>query len=250
MKPARLAAVPFALLALLAAVPASARSASAACPVSADHVVANDGLSRSRAAVARGRLTILAMGSSSIEGVGASRRELGFVPLLEAGLERRLPGVEVTVINKGVGGETARETADRLGREVAAARPDLVIWQLGTNDVLRDRPMDDVFADFRRGEAILDAAGVDVLLVDSQRLPEETPNPSFRGRNPALAEMARLIALEGGRKRYAVHGRFAAMAGWSGLERGGVGPDDLHLNDAGYACWAETAAEGLAAALR
>ena len=43
--------------------------------------------------------------------------------------------------------------------------------------------------------------------------------------------------------------RFEAMAGWTGLERGGVGPDDLHLNDAGYACWAEIAAEGLAAAL-
>lgn len=249
MKPVRLAAAPFVLAACLAA-PALAQTAPAACPVSADHVAANDGLTRSREAVAEGRLTILAMGSSSIEGIGASRRELGFVPLLEAGLERRLPGVEVTVINKGIGGETARETADRLEREIAAARPDLVIWQLGTNDVLRDRPSDDVFADLRRGEAVLDAAGVDVLLVDSQRLPEGTTNPSFRGRNPALAEMARLIALEGGRKGYAVHGRFAAMSGWDGLQRGGVGPDDLHLNDEGYACWAETAAEGLAAALR
>jgi Lysophospholipase L1 and related esterases len=249
LKTVRLAA-PLVLAACLAAAPALAQTAPAACPVSAEHVVANDGLTRSRAAVAEGRLTILAMGSSSIEGVGASRRELGFVPLLETGLERRLPGVEVTVVNKGIGGETAKETADRLEREIAAARPDLVIWQLGTNDVLRDRPMNDVFADFRRGQAILDAAGVDVLLVDSQRLPEETTNPSFRGRNPALAEMARLIALEGGRKRYAVHGRFAAMSAWGGLERGGVGPDDLHLNDEGYACWAEVAAEGLAVALR
>ena len=250
MNPARLAvAAPLALLALLAASPATARTPSA-CPVSAAHVAANDGLARSRAAAAAGRLTILAMGSSSIEGVGASRPELGFVPRLEAGLERRLPGVEVTVVNRGIGGETAKETADRLARETAAVRPDLVIWQLGTNDVLRDRPMDDVFADFRRGQRILDAAGVDVLLVDPQRLPGRTDNPSFRGRNPGLAEMARLIALEGGRKRYAVHGRFAAMADWGGLEGGGVGPDDLHLNDAGYACWAEIAAEGLAAALR
>ena len=150
----------------------------------------------------------------------------------------------------GHGGETAKETADRLAREIEAGRPDLVIWQLGTNDVLRDRPMDDVFADFRRGEAVLDRAGVDVLLVDSQRLPEGTTNPAFRGRNPALAEMARLIDLEGGRVGYAVLHRFAAMSGWNGLERGGVGPDDLHLNDPGYACWAEVTAEGLAAALR
>lgn len=226
------------------------QTAPEACPVSANHVVANSGLDRSRAAAAAGRLKILAMGSSSIEGVGASRPALGFVPLLEAGLERRLPGVDVVMINKGIGGETATETADRLAAETAANRPDLVIWQLGTNDVLRDRPMDDVFADFRRGEAVLDRAGVEVLLIDPQRLPDDTPNPAFRGRNPALGEMARLIDLEGGRVGYAVLRRFAAMADWTGLERGGVGPDDLHLNDAGYACWAEITAEGLAASLR
>jgi lysophospholipase L1-like esterase len=250
----RSAAVAAALV-LAAAAPAVARpvplqTAPAACPVTAAHLTANGGLDRSRAAAAAGRLTILAMGSSSIEGVGASRRELGFVPLLEAGLEARLPGVEVTVINKGIGGETAKETADRLAREIEAGRPDLVIWQLGTNDVLRDRPMDDFFADFRRGQAVLDRAGVDVLLIDPQRLPEGTANPAFRGRNPALAETARLIGLEGGRVGDAVLRRFDAMSDWSGLERGGVGPDDLHLNDPGYACWAAVTAEGLAAALR
>lgn len=246
-------AAAFAALALLLAAPPAAAQASAApaaCPVSAEHVVDNGGLERSRAGVAEGRLTILAVGSSSIEGVGASSRAMGFVPLLEAGLRRRLPGVKVVVVNRGIGGETAMETSSRLEREIAAARPDLVIWQLGTNDVLRDRPMDDVFADLRRGQDVLDAADVDVLLIDPQRLPEASANPNFRGRNPALAETARLIDLEAGRKGYAVLRRFDAMGDWMGLDRGGVGPDDLHLNDQGHACWAEITAEGLAAALR
>lgn len=238
-------------LALGVSTPALAQTAvSNACPVEADLVVANDGLSASRTAVAAGHLTILAMGSSSIEGIGASRPDLGFVPLLQAGLQRRLPGVQVKVVNKGIGGETARDTRLRFEREMAAARPDLVIWQLGTNDILRDRPMDDIFADFRAGQAALNAADVDVLLIDPQRLPEGTTNPAFRGRNPALGDMARLIDLEGGRVGYAVLHRFQAMEHWSALPRGGVGPDDLHLNDAGYACWAENTAEGLAAALR
>ncbi|QDH72921.1 SGNH/GDSL hydrolase family protein [Brevundimonas sp. M20] len=222
----------------------------AVCPLETGFVSDNGGLTRSRAAVRAGALRILAVGSSSIEGIGASRRELGFAPLLELGLERRLPGVDVTVFNRGIGGETAKETADRLERELAAGRVDLVIWQLGTNDVLRDRMVDDVFADFHRGEAVLQAADVDVLLIDPQRLPETTTNASFRGRNPALGDMARRISEEGRRGQYAVLHRFDAMAGWSGLERGGVGPDDLHLNDAGYACWAEVTAEGLAPRLR
>lgn len=237
--------------ATLTAVAAVAQAIPTACPVSAEYVSGGDGLGGSRAAVAAGRLTVLAMGSSSIEGVGASQPGLGFVPRLQAGLERRLPGVAVTVINRGIGGETAGQTADRLATETAATEPDLVIWQLGSNDVLRDRPMDDVFADFRRGQAALDRAEVDVLLIDPQRLPEAAANPAFRGRNPAMAEMSRLIALEGDRVGYAVMRRFDAMSGWGGLTgSAGVGPDDLHLNDEGYACWAETTAEGLAAALR
>lgn len=222
----------------------------AVCPLDTGFVADNGGLTRSRAAVRAGHLRILAVGSSSIEGIGASRRELGFAPLLEAGLESRMPGVDVTVINRGIGGETAKETADRLERELAAGRVDLVIWQLGTNDVLRDRMFDDVFADFHRGEAVLQAADVDVLLIDPQRLPEATTNMSFRGRNPALSDMAKRIADEGRRGGYAVLRRFDAMANWGGLDRGGVGPDDLHLNDAGYACWAEVTAEGLAPRLR
>lgn len=224
--------------------------APAGCPVSSTHVTAFQPLEHSRAAVQRGRLTVLAVGSSSIEGVGASSPQRGFVPLLEAGLERRLPGIEVTVINRGIGGETTRDTEGRIPLQTSLTVPDVVVWQWGTNDVLRDRPTGDVVADFRRGADWLDRAGVDVLLIDPQRLPEDTDNPGFKGRNPSLAAMARTIADEARTRGYAVLARHAAMADWGALPGGGVGPDDLQLNDDGYACWAENTAEGLAAPLR
>lgn len=220
-----------------------------ACPVSADSLtLAGDGLVRSRAAVAQKRLTVLAVGSSSIEGVGASRVELGFVPLLQTDLRERLPDVAINVWNRGVGGETARETVGRLEAEIVSFQPDLVIWQLGTNDVLRARPWNDIAADIQRGEAILAKYNVDVLLIDPQRMPDNAVN--FPGKNPALNETARLIALEGNRVGYAVQRRFEAMSAWGRLTRGGIGPDDLHMNDDGYACWAAMTAEGLAAAVR
>lgn len=221
----------------------------AACPVSGDSLVlAGDGLPHSRAAVAQSRLNVLAIGSSSIEGIGASRPDLGFVPRLQNDLRDRLPEVAVNVWNRGIGGETARETVNRLQAEIERFQPDLVIWQLGTNDVLRDRPWNEVAADIARGEAILAAAKVDVLLVDPQRLPEDGVN--FRGKNVELGEAARLIALEGKRVGYAVQRRFDAMRAWNRLTRGGIGPDDLHMNDDGYACWAAITAESLAAAVR
>jgi acyl-CoA thioesterase-1 len=220
-----------------------------ACPVSADSLtLAGDGLIRSRAAVAQNRLNILAIGSSSIEGVGASKAELGFVPLLQSDLRERLPDVAVNVFNRGVGGETAHDTVNRLEAEIQRYQPDLVIWQVGTNDVLRARPWNDIAADIQRGESILARYNVDVLLIDPQRMPENAVN--FPGKNPILGETARLIAVEGKRVGYAVQRRFEAMSGWSRLTRGGIGPDDIHMNDDGYACWASLTAEGLASAVR
>ena len=221
-----------------------------ACPVNAAALtLAGEGLYRSKAAVRTlNRLNILAIGSSSIEGVGASRRDLGFVPMLQNDLRTRLPDVAVNVFNRGIGGESAFETANRLKAEIDAYKPDLVIWQVGTNDVLRARPWSDVMVDITRGQAILDAANVDVLLVDPQRLPEDGVN--FRGKNVELEEVARLLAVEGARMGYAVQHRFSAMRDWTGLRRGGIGPDDLHMNDDGYACWASVTADTLAAAVR
>ncbi len=222
----------------------------AACPVSAQAFQANDGLVRSRAALQAGSLTILAVGSSSIEGVGASAPERGYVPLVEAGLRERFPGARIALVNRGIGGETTADTVNRLQTEIDAARPDLVIWQLGTNDMLRDLTVARVVSDFERGRDILDAAGVDVILIDPQRLPEDTRNPGFRGRNALLAGVSGTIAWLGAREGYAVDPRFGPMSGWAGLEGGGVGPDDLHLNDAGYACWAANTVAGLSGALR
>ncbi|WP_370238343.1 SGNH/GDSL hydrolase family protein [Brevundimonas sp.] len=222
----------------------------AACPVSASSFEANDGLEHSRTALRAGSLTILAVGSSSIEGVGASRPELGYVPLVETGLREAFPAARITVINRGIGGETTADTVNRLQTEIDAARPDLVIWQLGTNDMLRDLTLARVVSDFERGRDILDAAGVDVVLIDPQRLPEDTDNDGFRGRNSLLAGVSGTIAWLGAREGYAVDPRFDPMSGWSDLEGGGVGPDDLHLNDAGYACWAANTVAGLGEALR
>lgn len=221
----------------------------AGCPVSSEQFTEHGGLDRSRAAVEAGRLRVLAIGSSSIEGIGASRPELGFVPLLKSGLERRLAGVEVTVVNRGIGGESMLETVNRLQRELSAEAFDLVLWQLGTNDVLRSRPIKDIMADFRRGETILDRASVDVLLVDPQRVPD-TPGNVFRPKIADLADVARIIRLEADRVNYALSSRHDAMAGWSVIEGGGVGPDNLHFNDQGYACWAEITAHGLAETLK
>lgn len=91
-----------------------------------------------------GPLTIVAFGSSSTEGIGASHPAAAYPARLEVGLRRALPhlGGRITVANRGIGGEAVDEMLARLDRDVLGPRPDLVIWQTGSNDPLRGVSID------------------------------------------------------------------------------------------------------------
>src|SRR5690242_11650592 len=75
----------------------------------------------------RESLTVVAVGSSSTQGVGASAPDLSYPSRLEAELKERFPAIAIRVINRGKGGEDAPEELARLDRDVIALHPDLVI---------------------------------------------------------------------------------------------------------------------------
>jgi predicted NAD/FAD-binding protein len=52
---------------------------------------------------------------------------------LEVELMQRLPGHPITVLNRGVGGEEIGDMLERFDRDVIATKPDLALWQFGTN---------------------------------------------------------------------------------------------------------------------
>jgi acyl-CoA thioesterase I len=80
--------------------------------------------------------TILAFGDSLTAGYQLRPGE-GFAPQLQAALRAR--GRDVTVVNAGVSGDTTAQGRARLNWVLAGlkARPDLVILELGANDMLR-----------------------------------------------------------------------------------------------------------------
>jgi acyl-CoA thioesterase I len=188
-------------------------------------------------------LTLVAMGSSSTAGVGASSPALSYPSLLEQDLRQQFPGVEIRVVNHGVGGQDVPEEVTRLGRDVIAEHPDLVIWQVGTNAVLR---RDDLSADeqlISRGVASMKEIGIDVVLMDLQFAPRVVARPAF-------AEMERLIAEVARRTQVGLFRRFEIMKEWDRTQQlapaATIGLDGLHMTDAGYACLANQLAEALA----
>jgi acyl-CoA thioesterase-1 len=100
------------------------------------------------AAHAAGKL-VLAFGDSLTAGYRLPPGQ-GFAPQLEAALRKR--GIAATVHNAGVSGDTTAQGRARLGWVLASlkAKPDLVIVELGANDMLRG-------LDPARAEANLDA---------------------------------------------------------------------------------------------
>jgi acyl-CoA thioesterase I len=87
-------------------------------------------------------------------------------------LRALLPQTPVTVINRGVNGETAQEMLARFDRDVLAAHPDLVLWQVGSNAVLLDRPIAPTGFLIDEGLRQLKVAGFDVVLIDPQYAPK------------------------------------------------------------------------------
>jgi len=236
----RIALVAAALAAGLLA-PAAARADCAAPPSLA---ALGASLERSGARVAEGKpLTIVAIGSSSTLGVGASRPELSYPSRLAAELGERFPKLAIRVVNHGVGGEEVADELKRLGHDVLAEEPDLVIWQVGTNAVLRH---DDLSVDaplIDEGVELIKGRGIDLVLMDLQYAPRVLARPNYD-------EMERLIADAAGRNHVGLFRRFAIMQLWAETKQLDpeplIRPDGIHMTDASYGCLADTLAEALA----
>jgi GDSL-like Lipase/Acylhydrolase family len=108
-------------------------------------------------------VVIVAFGSSSTQGWGSTSPDFSYPSRLLAQLKRQYPTADITVLNRGKGGDDAPEMMKRLQTAVLDANPDLVIWQLGTNAVLRG--FDPVITEqqVEEGIARIQAAGSDVV---------------------------------------------------------------------------------------
>ncbi len=189
-------------------------------------------------------LSILAIGSSSTEGAGASSPYQAYPQTLQRLLAARLGRADVTLVNAGIGGETASQTIERLTRLTRERHFDLVIWQVGTNDAVRG--VDE--AGFRNLltagiDAVLDR-GSDLLLMDQQFFPAVRDPARYERYVDILGEVA-------ADRGVPVFQRYRAMQSWA-LKAPGDFPamlaaDRFHMSDRGYACVAALLADELVA---
>ncbi|MBR0719252.1 SGNH/GDSL hydrolase family protein [Bradyrhizobium liaoningense] len=182
-------------------------------------------------------VVIIAFGSSSTAGFGASSPDFNYPNRLAAQLRRQYPTADINVINAGVGGEDAPEMMKRLQTAVIDAHPDLVIWQVGTNAVLRNLDPADTAKLVEEGISRIQAAGSDIVLVDPQY------SPRVNERRESASKMINLLGKVAELRHVGVFPRFEVMRDWHEKQAIPVETfvieDGLHMNDWGYACFAQ-----------
>lgn len=185
--------------------------------------------------LAKQALTIVAIGSSSTFGQGASTPAMSYPSRLAIELQGLFPDSPITVLNRGVNGETEADMLARFDRDVFAAKPDLVIWQVGSNTVLAGLPVRPAAAMIRDGLGRLKANGADVIVVDPQYA------PAIVKRGPD--QIVDMIALTTEKAHVNVFERFAVMRHWRLADNISFGTfmteDEVHMNDWGYGCMAK-----------
>ena len=187
-------------------------------------------------------LRILAIGSSSTWGVGATSNRKNYPSQLEAMLERVLKGVPIEMINRGVSGETAGTTADRLRMEAALIKPDIVLWQVGTNDAVQRISVEHFERTVTKTVAVLKRKKIDVVLVGLQYTPKFARDEHYF----AIREALKRVAME---QNVLYVRRYQAMEYLAKTKASMqmMADDDFHLNDVGYQCMAEHIAQAVTA---
>ncbi|KAB2919541.1 MAG: SGNH/GDSL hydrolase family protein [Hyphomicrobiaceae bacterium] len=190
----------------------------------------------------RKKLKILAIGASSASVVGPLRE--GSSPLLEQILEHTIKGLDVEIIDRGFSGELAAAAATRLKIEVALNHPDIVLWQVGTNDALAQVPVEqfqEAVGDMVRW---LKEHNIDVILVGLHYMKRLVRDPHYQ----AIRTSLRSIAAKENVPRIT---RYEAMEIISRAMRepGRPVPSEFGLTEAGYNCMAQYVARAIAVGL-
>ena len=140
------------------------------------------------------------------------------------------------MINRGVGGEEISDMLKRFDQAVVANKPDLVLWQLGTNALLRGHRITDPGASIRVGLKKIRATGADVVLIDPQFAPKVNVKPD-------AMQMVTFISTVAKHENVALFRRYDVMKRWSEVDHFPfklfVAADGLHMNDWSYACMAK-----------
>jgi len=168
-------------------------------------------LPRAAAAVAeRHSLKIIVLGSASSTLPGQTGEKSAYPARLEAALGALLPGVDVKVVTDIKARQTAADMMEQESQRIEEQKPALIIWQTGTVDAIKGVDPEEFRDTLDQGVTMLQADGVDVVLMNMQYSPRTDAMISIT----AYADNMRWVALQ---HDVPLFDRLALMKHWSEL---------------------------------
>ena len=207
------------------------------CQIGSTAIVEESPLPHVAAALqSRKQLKILAIGASAV----LSRRVHGTGETVRQLLRKSVQGLDVVMINRGVSGELSAQAAQRIKNEVALTEPDLVLWQVGTNDALAYVPLDEFETTIVDTLAWLKEHKVDVVLVGLQYVDQMALDDHYK----AVRDLLRKLAAK---ENIMIVRRYEAQQFLARAESGGGGlvPDEFQRTEAGYVCLSQYMARAI-----
>jgi acyl-CoA thioesterase I len=185
---------------------------------------------------------IVALGSSSTQGIGASSPKSCYPVRLQAELQRRFPDSKITVDNLGIGGQLATDMIPRIIKNVIPRKPTLVIWQTGVNDAMRHVDLEKFRKTVLRGIDMLQKNNIDVVLLDMQYFPRAEKVRDFARYLVAMRQIAqaRKVPIV---QRYAIMKHLVTSAQFTPRQL--LAKDLFHPNDVTYGCLGRLMADAL-----
>jgi lysophospholipase L1-like esterase len=188
-------------------------------------------------------LKVVAIGSSSTQGYGASEPNQAYPAQLAARLKLHFPHSSIDILNRGVGGDDVDNMIIRFPKDVFAEKPDLVIWQTGTNDAINRIPVERFRTLLIGGLRDLRARKIDVILMTPQFAPQFVDVRGYDDYLSAMREAGKAVDVP-------VFDRFDPSRIWSTDRHFAESPvltkDGLHQTAVGYHCVAMLLADRLA----
>ena len=192
-------------------------------------------------------LKIVAIGSSSTVGLWVLASAATYPEVMRRELLRLRSNATVSIINSGRVGDTTHDNVARFERDVFAHRPDLVVWQLGTNDVVWGGRPDGLLKEtVVRGVKALKAAPADAVLMDLQYAPMVLASAYYSTIEAIIADVAK-------QERVGLFSRFSLMRNSidAGVAQGAlVSWDGLHNTVDGYDCIGRALARAISNSIR
>lgn len=187
----------------------------------------------------RKQIKILAFGTSSSAKLGTMRR--GHTEETRQILQRAITGLNVTMVNRGVGGELASQAAERIQNEVALNEPDMIIWQVGTEDALAYTPLAELETTITDTVRWLKQHNVDVVLVGLQYVDRMERDEHYR----AVRQLLNKISTS--EKDVMVVRRYEAQRQLAKAQLNNSNPfqDEFERSEAGYVCLAQYLAQAI-----